>query len=74
MRRAGPLAAALALVVVASSLPRALAYALTLTTFIYLLPLAACAAADKDWPSWGEGQFELLGLGTQPRASLAAAA
>ena len=42
--------------------PRALACALGLTTVIYLLPLAACAASDHDWPTWGEGQFELLGL------------
>ena len=42
--------------------PRALAAALGLTTLLYLLPLAACTAADRRWAMWGEGQFEMLGI------------
>ena len=42
--------------------PRAMTLALGLTTALYILPLAACASADRNWRSWGEGQFESLGL------------
>ena len=40
--------------------PRALTYAMLLTTLVYLLPLAACTSADRAWRLWGEGQFEIL--------------
>ena len=41
--------------------PRALWGALGLTTALYVLPLAACAAASPDTREWREGQFALLG-------------
>ena len=43
-----------------SSYPRALWGALAATVPLYVLPLAACAAADHDWRKWREGQFLAL--------------
>eukprot|EP00908_Phaeocystis_cordata_P006403 Transcript_17015.p1 GENE.Transcript_17015~~Transcript_17015.p1 ORF type:complete len:668 (-),score=283.06 Transcript_17015:649-2652(-) len=43
-----------------ATFPRALWGALGLTTALYVVPLAACAAASSDWREWDEGQFARL--------------
>ena len=43
-----------------ATFPRALWGALALTTALYVVPLAACAAASSDWHEWREGQFARL--------------
>lgn len=40
--------------------PRALSGAVWLTTAMYILPLAFCAAAIGNWDEWREGQFPKL--------------
>ena len=42
--------------------PRAFKGSLLLSTLLYVLPLAACAAADHDWSEWREGHFSNLGI------------
>ena len=42
--------------------PKALSGALLLTTAMYVLPLAFCAAAVGNWDEWREGQFPKLAL------------
>ena len=43
-----------------ATFPRALWGALALTTALYVVPLAACAAASSDWHEWREVQFARL--------------